>query len=148
MTLSGWLCHGVSDIVLNMKSFCCALAFLFALPVSAQDLLTADEFDEYTRGKTLFYGRGGTAYGAEEYHDNRRVTWSFLDGKCKEGQWFEADNLICFTYEDNDIPQCWSFVRGVRGLIARFEDNPTTVELYEAQDINEKMVCLGPKIGV
>lgn len=32
---------------------------LMALPVTAQTPLTADEFDAYTRGKTLFYSFDG-----------------------------------------------------------------------------------------
>ena len=101
-----------------IAAFLCALC---AQPVAAQDMMSAAEFDAYTRGKTLFYGRGGDAYGAEIYHENRRVQWSFLDGVCKEGEWYEEAGLICFVYEDNPDPQCWSFVEGTRGLIARFD---------------------------
>lgn len=130
-----------------MKKLAVLFVFL-ALPVMAQDLMTAEEFDAYTRGKTLFYGQNGQAYGAEVYHENRRVEWSFLDGECKTGEWYEAQGLICFVYDDNPDPQCWSFIKGTGGLIARFENNPTTTELYEAQDIGEEMLCLGPKVGV
>ena len=131
-----------------MKIFALALALLTALPAYAQDRMSAEEFDAYTQGKTLFYGREGSAYGAEIYHENRRVQWSFLDGVCKEGKWYEQGELICFVYEDNPDPQCWSFVEGTRGLIARFENEPNTTELYEAQDQGQEMLCLGPKVGV
>lgn len=131
-----------------MKLIIALLAFMTAMPALAQDLLTAEEFDSYTQGKTLFYGRSGTAYGAEIYRENRRVTWSFLDGECKDGEWYEANGLICFVYEDNDTPQCWSFTQGAGGLIARFENSPTTTELYEARDSGDEMICLGPKVGV
>ena len=127
------------------------LVLLFALvatPLAAQDLMTAEEFDAYTRGKTLFYGRDGSSYGAEIYHENRRVEWSFLDGECKEGEWYEEAGLICFLYEGNPDPQCWSFTRGTGGLVARFENRPDTTELYEAQDNGQEMLCLGPKVGV
>ena len=124
------------------------LALVVALPASAQDTMSAAEFDAYTRGKTLFYGRQGAPYGAEIYHENRRVQWSFLDGVCKEGEWYEDAGLICFVYEDNPDPQCWSFEASPRGLIARFENDPTSSDLYEAQDVGEEMLCLGPKIGV
>lgn len=131
-----------------MKYIAACLIALCALPAAAQDTMSAEEFDAYTLGKTLFYGRGGEAYGAEIYRENRRVEWSFLDGQCKEGSWYEQDGLICFTYVDNPDPQCWSFERGDRGLIARFENQPNTTELYEAQDQDQEMLCLGPKIGV
>ncbi len=124
------------------------LAFCLAGPVCAQSAMTASEFDAYTRGKTLFYNSNGETYGAERYLDDRRVEWSFLDGVCKPGQWFEDAGQICFTYDDNPTPQCWTFEKGVRGLIARFENEPDTTDLYEAQNTDQELVCLGPKIGV
>jgi hypothetical protein len=121
---------------------------LAPLPVLADDYLSGEEFDAYTRGKTLFFGQNSAPYGAEVYLDNRRVRWSFLDGECKDGEWYEEGDMICFVYEDNPDPQCWTFQIGSAGLIARFENNPAATELYEAQDVGEEMICLGPKIGV
>lgn len=111
--------------------------------------MSGAEFDAYTRGKTLYFGRDGSAYGAEVYLDNRRVRWSFLDGDCKDGVWYEdSPGNICFVYEDPSDPQCWTFTRGGTGLIARFQNNPDAMDLYEAQNVSEEMICLGPKVGV
>ncbi|WP_299967446.1 hypothetical protein [uncultured Roseobacter sp.] len=121
---------------------------LLATPILAKDTMTAQEFDDYTRGKTLFYGDNGVTYGAEEYLDNRRVVWSFLDGECKSGEWYEEAGQICFVYEDGTGPQCWTFHKEGGGLVARFQNRPGTTELYEADAVNEEMLCLGPKIGV
>ncbi|WP_405049019.1 hypothetical protein [Roseobacter fucihabitans] len=122
---------------------------LLAGPVLAGEPMSAQEFDDYTRGKTLFYGQGGASYGAERYMSNRRVQWSFLDGQCKEGEWYEEGGQICFIYEDNpDDPQCWTFSEKGSGLIARFQNLPGTTELYEAGDMGQEMICLGPEIGV
>lgn len=120
---------------------------LAAPPVSAQSL-TAEAFDAYTRGKTLFYGFDGTAYGVERYLEGRRVIWSFLDGDCKKGVWYEEQGQICFLYEDRLDPQCWTFTETPGGLVARFENDPEATELYEAEDIDEEMVCYGPDVGV
>ena len=129
----------------------------FALPLAlsltatlapAAEPMSAAEFEAYVTGKTLYYGRDGRAYGAEIYHENRRVTWSFLDGECKEGYWYEEAGSICFVYEDRIDPQCWTFARGAGGLIATFENDPASTNLYEAQDIGEEMICYGPKVGV
>jgi len=130
-----------------MKRIALMIALL-APPVCAQELMTAEEFDTYTRGKTLFFGQDGQAFGAEIYRENRQVQWSFLDGECKDGEWYEDAGLICFVYDDNPNPQCWSFVKGPKGLIARFENRDTTTQLYEAEDIGKEMICLGPKVGV
>ncbi|XDA99378.1 hypothetical protein AB1M95_05560 [Sulfitobacter sp. LCG007] len=125
-----------------------AILALLGGPASADDVMSASEFDAYTRGKTLFYGRSGAPYGAEVYLDNHRVRWSFLDGECKDGTWYEEAGLICFVYEDHPDPQCWSFSEAGNGLVARFENSESSEELYEARDVDEDMICLGPKVGV
>ncbi len=117
-------------------------------PAVAEGTMSAEEFDSYTRGKTLFYGQNGASYGAEVYMDNRRVRWSFLDGQCKEGEWYEEAGHICFVYDDNPDPQCWTFRKEGSGLVARFQNSPGTTDLYEADDLGQEMICLGPEIGV
>ncbi|KEJ90014.1 hypothetical protein [Sulfitobacter donghicola] len=131
-----------------MRYILLILLMFTTLPAAAQSLMSAEEFDAYTKGKTLYYGNGTQPYGAEIYLPNRRVKWSFLDGECKDGQWYEADGLICFTYDDRPEPQCWSFEKGPKGLIARFENDPAVTPLYEANESTEELLCLGPKIGV
>lgn len=96
----------------------------------------------------MFYGFDGQAYGVERYLEDRRVIWSFLDGQCKEGTWYEENGQICFIYEDRFDPQCWTFQSTPDGLIARFENDPVSTELYEADEIGEEMFCLGPDTGV
>lgn len=132
-----------------MKKLALSLALTVSgLPALAEPM-SAAEFEAYVTGKTLYYGNNGVAYGAEIYHENRRVTWSFLDGECKDGYWYEAEQSnICFVYEDRSDPQCWTFEQTSRGLRATFMNDPDTTELYEAQDVGQDLVCLGPKIGV
>lgn len=125
-----------------------ALALLIcAAPAQAQPLMSAEDFDSYTRGKTFFYGSLGAPYGAEEYLDNRRVRWSFLDGRCQDGEWYQDGSLICFVYDTNPDPQCWSFQQSSSGLIARFENDPAQTELYEVEKSVEPLMCLGPDVG-
>lgn len=123
---------------------------LLALPVQAAEPMSAQEFDAYVTGKTLHYGLGGDAYGVEEYLSNRRVRWSFMDGDCKDGSWYEAaDGQICFVYEDSpEAPQCWLFYREGSRLRAVFEGDTSATVLYEAEQNTEPMLCYGPKIGV
>ncbi len=115
---------------------------------AAETRLSAAEFDAYTRGKTFYYGSMGRPYGGEEYLDDRRVRWSFLDGECKDGRWYEQADEICFVYDDNPDPQCWSFAIGGRGLIARFGGDSAQSELYEVEQSAEPLLCTGPKVGV
>ena len=121
---------------------------LIAGPLWAAEPMDGEAFDTYTRGKTLIYGQGGAAYGVEEYLENRRVRWSFLDGQCKDGLWYEKAGQICFVYEDRTEPQCWTFTQSAGGLIAQFENQTDGVELYQADNATEPMLCLGPEIGV
>lgn len=124
------------------------VALCAALPAAATDLLSAQEFEDYVTGRTLTYNSGGTPYGVEQYLENRRVRWAFLGDDCVEGEWFESGGLICFVYENNDVPQCWSFEKRAGGLVARFENSTEGTELYEALQSEKPMVCLGPKVGV
>lgn len=124
------------------------LLMVSAQTAAAQSPLSGADFDRYTRGKTLFYGVDGQAYGVERYLPNRRVIWSFLDGDCREGFWYEREGQICFLYEDRPDPQCWVFIESGGGLIAQFEGDPAATELYEAEDIGEEMICYGPDVGV
>ncbi|GAB4298541.1 MAG: hypothetical protein Kow0058_14770 [Roseovarius sp.] len=132
-----------------MRRLVLLMCLVSAAPAaSGQAPMTAEEFDDYTRGKTFYYGSGGEPYGAEEYLPDRRVIWTFLDGKCQNGRWYEAGGLICFVYENEFGPQCWSFTRSIDGLIARFENDPAQTELYEVQRTAEPLACPGPDVGV
>ena len=127
-----------------------ALPVLLCLlgPVAAAEApLTADEFDAHTQGRTLYFYADGHAYGVERYRPDHRVTWSFLDGRCKEGTWYQQGRFICFVYEDVPDPQCWTFYANGARLRALFEDRPGETELYEAGDADEPMLCLGPEVG-
>lgn len=127
-----------------------SLALLALTAPAALAQMSAAEFEAYTTGKTLYFGSNGREYGVEEYKEDRRVRWSFLDGRCRDGVWYEDDRgMICFVYEDTPDPQCWTFRRSPGGgLLARFEDDPEGTLLYEANQNEEPMMCLGPEIGV
>lgn len=121
---------------------------LAATPGFAADTMSAAEFDAYTQGHTFTYGSSGGPYGAEEYLPGRRVRWSFLDGRCQEGEWYEEDGLICFVYEREPAPQCWTFRRGADGLTAIFDGDPVLGELYEVARSDAPLACPGPEVGV
>ncbi|MBY6162177.1 hypothetical protein KUV73_14920 [Mameliella alba] len=126
-------------------SLTCALT---CLPAFAAGPMSASDFESYVTGKTLYFGLNGEAYGVEKYLPDRKVQWSFLDGKCKDGMWYEQAGQICFVYEDNPEPQCWSFFKEGSGLRAVFENDPASTVLYEAQQNDDPMLCYGPDVGV
>ncbi len=139
-----------------MRSSAAAVALALVLAAtagaparSAEATMSAAEFEAYVTGRTLTYAtRGGAPYGAEQYLPNRRVIWTFLDGECLEGIWYEDAGQICFLYDFAPEPQCWTFWEGGAGLIARFENDPEARELYEVRQSSEPLRCLGPEVGV
>lgn len=131
-----------------MRKLLLVSVLMSAVAPAWADKMTAEEFEAYTTGKTLFYGERGQPYGAEKYLPGRRVQWSFLDGDCKDGVWYPQDEAICFVYEDAPEPQCWTFQATPRGLVAEFLGEVGVTELYEAQDVGQEMLCLGPEVGV
>ncbi|EIE50989.1 hypothetical protein AL036_10835 [Salipiger aestuarii] len=133
---------------MTRQSFLSLALMLAATPLAAAEPLSASEFERYVTGKTLYFGLEGTAYGVEEYLPDRKVRWSFLDGRCKDGYWYEDQRMICFVYDDQPGPQCWSFFREGAGLRAVFENDPANTVLYEARQDDDPMLCLGPEVGV
>ncbi|MBE0454614.1 hypothetical protein [Roseovarius autotrophicus] len=132
-----------------MRRISLVLMATCGLAAPALGQMGAAEFDALTRGQTFYYGADGAApYGAEEYLDNRRVRWSFLDGECIDGSWYEEAGRICFVYENRPEPQCWIFERLDGRLVARFDAETTLTDLYELRRSREPLWCQGPEIGV
>ena len=134
----------------STRSAALALLLLAAggLPARAETAMTADEFDRYSVGKTLSYAVGGAIYGAEQYLSGRRVVWAFKGQECQHGTWYEADGQICFLYETDPSPQCWTFYRESTGLRAQFQGDPDGAELSEVEQTRTPLVCAGPDVGV
>ena len=57
-----------------------AFVALLSTPCFAAEPMNGAQFEAYVEGKTLYFGQNGQAYGVEEYLEDRRVRWSFLDG--------------------------------------------------------------------
>lgn len=145
--------------------FACAIAATLALasatpafPVAAssESPMSAAAFDAYSRGKTLYYGIGGTNYGAEQYLAGHQVVWAFLGQPCRFGHWYEAaQGQICFVYKGESAgPQCWKFYRDTAGLRARFMGQgagkslaPGESELVEIRQSAKPLECPAPAVG-
>lgn len=125
------------------------LIFLvLAAPAFAGDAMNATEFDAYTKGKTITFGvAGDDAYGIEQYQDNQRVIWSFLDGVCSNGVWYESKGNICFRYDFDPDPKCWKFYDEPDGLRAVYINSPNTSVLYEALESGELLICPRPNLS-
>lgn len=134
--------------ILRMKY---VLAILFLVPVAAfatDRPVSPEEFERLVTGKTYSYANGLSVYGAETYFENRRVRWSFLDGKCTDGEWYVQGEQICFVYDDIPNPQCWQFYMVDGSLTARFENDPQASQLYQTLQRDEPLYCPAPFLGV
>jgi hypothetical protein len=131
-----------------MRAITLTLALLAGTVAHAQSTLTAEEFEAYATGKTLTYASNGQVYGVEQYLPNRRVRWAFVDDTCRIGHWYEDAGEICFVYEHDATPQCWTFQLREGALTARFMSDPPETELKEVNQTPDPLACTGPDVGV
>ena len=131
-----------------MRMLILMLLVLPSAALSTDRVVTPLEFEAMVLGQTLTYSVNGQVYGAEEYLEGRRVTWSFLNGDCAEGTWYSQGTQVCFAYEELPSPQCWQFYEREGQLSARYENDPLATELYELGRTTEPLACLGPDVGV
>lgn len=131
-----------------MRAFLLSLTLLSSTAAFGQTAMTGEEFEAYATGKTLTYASNGQVYGVEQYLPNRRVRWAFIDDTCRIGYWYEDAGEICFVYEHDATPQCWTFHLSEGKLRAHFVSNPPETELKEVNQTNEPLACTGPDVGV
>jgi hypothetical protein len=131
------------------RSSLLAAAFgLLATAAQAETPVTASEFDALVTGKTMDYYEFGDAFGREEYLPGRRVRWAFTADVCKFGTWYEDDSRICFLYDGDPDPKCWTYwLRGGQ-LIASHVDDTADMPPRDVVETDEPLLCAGPDVGV
>ena len=130
----------------GMKRFC--LLALLALPAQAETKMTAAQFDAFTKGSTVFFNRHGAPYGAEQYLNDNRVLWSFLDGTCQRGIWYAERDEICFLYDDQPDALCWYFFDDGSRKNARIVGDDPVDDLVVSGQSPKPLSCPGPDVGV
>jgi hypothetical protein len=123
------------------------LALLLAAPAQSQTLMSAEEFESWSTGKTLDYAIDGVYWGSEQHFPGRRTRDSDADGTCLDGRWFAQGDAICFVYEGIEGEHCWHFRRDgsvVRAELAADPDAPPAEVTLSADPVS----CLGPEVGV
>jgi hypothetical protein len=124
-----------------------AVLLLAATPALADPSLTAEAFDALTLGRTMTWAEFGQVYGVEQYLPGRRVRWTVLGDNCMTGHWYQAGDQICFQYEDDPAPDCWTITLNGPGMIARYATNPPDAEPVVVEETTERMACFGPEVG-
>lgn len=127
-----------------------ALAFslLLVAPASAEAPISAQEFEAHVTGKTLTYRQFDSVFGIEEYLEGRKVRWSTAPNECLYGSWYPQGDAICFVYEYDASPACWTFWLRDGALVALSVNGVPGEELYEVGVSDQGLPCPGPDIGV
>lgn len=123
------------------------LGLLLSTPALAEEPLTAEAFDALTLGRTMTWAEFGQVYGVEQYLPGRRVRWTVVGDDCKLGHWYPEGEMICFQYEDDPEPDCWTITPGSTGLDARYAGTAADSAPVLVQETTEPMACFGPKVG-
>lgn len=123
------------------------LAFLLASPALAEAPLSAQDFDALTLGRTMTWSEFGQAYGVEQYLPDRQVRWTVLGDDCKLGHWYPEGQMICFQYEDDPEPDCWTITAAGPDLHARYAGTGPDSAPVVVSETTDPLACFGPKVG-
>jgi hypothetical protein len=117
----------------------------------AETPLTADGFAAHVTGKTITYQQFDTTFGIEQYLAGRKVRWSVAPDECQYGSWYPQGDDICFVYEYDPTPHCWTFWLRGGVLAAQSADaqpgTPQAAELSEIDRSDTPLACPGPQVG-
>lgn len=106
--------------------------------------MTAEAFEGFAEGRTLYFTRDGQPFGAEQYFPGRRSLWRFAGGGCETGRWWGEGPRICFRYDDGE-PQCWHFRGAPDSFTAESVDSGLTLRFSHADE--RPLDCPGPDVG-
>ena len=132
---------------LTMRLPILLLAFL-ASPALAERPMTAAEFDAFVTGKTMDYLVDGEIFGREVYLPGRQVRWAFTAEECKLGHWYGEGDNICFLYDGDPEPKCWTIWPNGDGLSASYMTDTPDIPPREVRETTEPLACPGPDVGV
>ena len=121
---------------------------LLATPALAEAPITADQFEAHVTGKTVTYQQFDGVFGIEEYLPGRKVRWSTSPDECLYGSWYPQGDAICFTYEYDPGPSCWTFWLRNGTLVALASGGQPGEELHEVAADDQPLPCAGPEVGV
>ena len=124
------------------------LACLLTTPALADTPITADQFEAHVTGKTITYQQFETVFGIEEYLPGRKVRWSTAPDECQYGSWYPQGGDICFLYEYDPVPACWTFWLKDGALVALSSNGLPGEELDEVEASDQPLPCPGPEVGV
>ncbi|MGL4236269.1 hypothetical protein [Tabrizicola sp.] len=124
------------------------LACLIAAPGAAETPMNAEEFEAFVTGKTMDYIAYGTPFGREVYLPDRKVRWAFTDDECRSGSWYGDGDYICFLYNGDPEPKCWTIWQRGQDLAASYITDTPDIPPRQVVETDEPLACEGPDVGV
>jgi len=87
----------------------CALALSPAPALADSDQpLSVEDFEAFVQGRTFDTHEQTGRYGVETFLPGRRAIWRDAD-QCLEGTWRPQGDQICFDYQGEPFPYCWTY---------------------------------------
>ncbi|MEX0970616.1 MAG: hypothetical protein WD046_09260 [Paracoccaceae bacterium] len=137
-----------------MKQVFLIAALLFGGVAQAQTAILPEEFGAAAIGKTYWFSENGIHYGAEQYFDDQTVIWQDRNGNCLRGSWYANGPQMCFIYDNDPAPDCWTMWETDDGRVliesTRIPDDPAiaplVLELIRRTPL--PIACTGPLLGV
>ena len=92
--------------------------------------------------------------GITMVRSNISKIWQDRDGNCLRGSWYAAGPQMCFVYDNDPEPDCWTMSRTDDGRVmiesTRLPDDPAVpplvLELIRRTPL--PIACTGPLLGV
>lgn len=70
--------------------------------------MSVEDFERFVEGRTMdTYDQTGR-YGVETFLPGRRAIWRDAD-RCLEGRWRPQGDMVCFDYQGDPTPYCWTY---------------------------------------
>ena len=115
---------------------------LLGTSVTAQDTMTAAEFDAHVTDRTITNRTElNPTFGVERYLPGRRVMWSTFDGICQYGVWYESKGDICFRYDYDPEPKCWTMYDEPGGMRGVYTTRAPYTVIFEILDREDPLIC-------
>ncbi|WP_239450478.1 hypothetical protein [Loktanella sp. S4079] len=104
--------------------------------------MNASEFEAHVEGRTVTYQYVfDKSRGIERYLPGRRVMWSSRTGICQYGVWYESKGDICFRYDHDPEPKCWSVFDEADGIRGVFTTRAPFTVIKELPDADDPLIC-------
>lgn len=135
-----------------MRNFITAFVLLLPLSAFAQEssetIVTAQEFQRLSQGKTMYFSQDGFFFGAEQFYSRRRSLWQNNAKECLDGEWFVKEDFICFNYSLDIDPACWHFFKKGGSYYARSEGATSAdFDIFMYNIDSKPLDCKGPDVG-